>query len=272
MKFSNVISPLSMIWMAIWTAFRPTLCAIIESPSLLLSPKRLSRISFYHLWTGRGDETFEMNNEVKARLITTHARGVVLDVGAGMGHTSQFLPKNKVTKYVALEPNALMHSYIRKIARESGYTEEEGTLVILSCGAEAYETISHSLGGDHKVDTIVSILAFCSIPQAEKTLEHLVDKILKPGGEFLFREHVAHKRSDVRFWQSVWTPLWTRFFDGCKLNCPTDVYIKRLPFWQPFPEVDANGERTGIWEEESHTMADEEIMFQQVGRFVKREA
>jgi len=271
MKFSNIISLANEVWWCIMTSFRPTLFAIIESPSLLRSPKRISGMSFYNVWKIWGDGANEMSKDLKVALITPHAHGVVLDIGAGMGHTVQFLRKDKVNKYVALEPNALMHPHIRRKAEEAGYTEEDGTFMILSCGAEAHELISYSLGGDHKVDTIVSILSFCSVPQSETAIERLVNRVLKPGGELLFREHVAHKRSDVRFWQSVWTPIWTTFFDGCKLNRPTDVYIQRLPYWQPFPEVDANGGRTGIWEEESDTTADETLFFHKVGRFVKRD-
>ncbi|KAF8512732.1 hypothetical protein BU17DRAFT_77349 [Hysterangium stoloniferum] len=206
MKFSNIISFANAVWWCIQTAFRPTLAAIIESPSLLLSIKRLSGTSFYHVWKIWGDGVNEARKDLKIALITPHAHGVVLDIGVGMGHTAQFLSKDKVTKY------------------------------------------------------------------SEKAIERLVDNVLKPEGELLFCEHVAHKRSDVRFWQSVWTPIWTTVFDGCRLNRPTDVYIQRLPYWQPFPEVDAKGGRTGIWEEESDNIADEALFFHQVGRFIKREA
>lgn len=126
----------------------------------------------------------------------------------GLGHTALYLSPERVTKYVALEPNILMHPHIKETATQAGFSEESQTLLILSCGAEDWKSVVSALGGHHRVDTLVSILTLCSVPQPEHTISMLADIVLKPGGQFLFIEHVASRRRDVRFWQWFWTPIW----------------------------------------------------------------
>jgi hypothetical protein len=64
-------------------AFIPTVRAIFASPSLLLSPAAIRRVIFQHIWTpfGEGGDTYSSGE--RTRLITPHAHGVVLDIGAG---------------------------------------------------------------------------------------------------------------------------------------------------------------------------------------------
>ena len=125
-----------------------------------------------------------------------------------MGHTAVYLSPDHVTKYVALEPNVLMHPHIKEAATQAGFSEQSETLLILSCGAEDWMSIVSALGGQNRVDTLISILTLCSVPQPERTIKVLAEKVLKPGGELLFYEHVASKRRDVRFWQWFWSPIW----------------------------------------------------------------
>lgn len=101
-----------------------------------------------------------------------------------------------------------MHPHIKENAGKAGFSEESDTLLILSYGAEDWESIGSAIGGQNQVDTIVSVLTLCSVPQPEQTIKVLVENVLKPGGQLLFHEHVASKRRDVRFWQSFWTPIW----------------------------------------------------------------
>jgi hypothetical protein len=79
-----------------------------------------------------------------------------------------------------------MHRHIRASANGAGFTEEDGTLVILSCGAEDVSSILEALGAtEPPVDTIVSVLTLCSVPSPERTIRNLVRDILRPGGQFL---------------------------------------------------------------------------------------
>lgn len=153
--------------------------------------------------------------------------------GPGHGHTIRYLDRRRVTRYIALEPNVLMHPFIRQAADVHGYSEADGSLIILSCGAEDSACILSSLASagltkPRPVDTIISILTLCSVPNPRRTIHHLVRDVLKSGGELLMFEHVLNPREDVQWWQRVWAPIWAVLFDGCRMDRDTDVILKSL--------------------------------------------
>ena len=177
---------------------------------------------------------------------------------SGHGHTVKYLDRAKITKYVALEPNVHMHSEIRLAANAGGYNEVDDTLVILSCGAEDTTSILATLGGYQPVDTIVSVLTLCSIPEPQQTINALATDVLKPGGELLFFEHVRNDLSHIERWQRFWTPLWSKAFDGCRLDRPSHVWVREVGGW-------AHEEVWGVDGE-----SEESLFLHRCGRFVKR--
>ncbi|GLB42905.1 putative methyltransferase domain containing protein [Lyophyllum shimeji] len=267
MRLSAAFSILLDLRFAVQQAFIPTVRAIIRSPSLLLRPRALSRLFMAKLWVTFGEGVDENSRLVKQELITPHAYGVVLDIGAGHGHTVHYLDKSRVTKYVALEPNVLMHPYIRSAANTAGYNESEGTLLVLSCGAEDSASIVSSISGDPDqppVDTLISILTFCTVPSPEQTLASLIGDVLKPGGQLLFYEHVLSRRADVAWWQKFWSPIWSLAFDGCKMDRPTDLWIEEM----------TDDHNQSIWSERKMWgkagEPEENLFHHATGRMVKR--
>ncbi|KAI0631671.1 S-adenosyl-L-methionine-dependent methyltransferase [Trametes polyzona] len=257
MKLSAAFALLTDLRFAVQAAFLPTLSAIFRSPSLLLHPTRISRTFMSYVWKVFGNGVDESGRPVKAALIP-EAYGVVLDLGAGHGHTVFYLDPAKVTKYVALEPNELMHPEIRAVAAQKGFTEAAGTLQILPYGAEQTALITSALGGRHTADTVVSILTICSIPEPERAVRGLAEDVLKPGGVLLMYEHVLSPRPDVAWWQRFWTPLWKQAFDGCRLDRPTHLWIRDAGVW----------EESRLWGKEGED--EENLFWHQVGRFVKK--
>ncbi|KAL4065596.1 hypothetical protein V8B97DRAFT_2025732 [Scleroderma yunnanense] len=243
--------------LALQIALLPTVKRIIHEPSLLFHPTALSRIFMAHVWTFFGPGIDENCTEVKKRLITPHAFGVVLDVGAGHGHTVKYLDRAKVTKYVALEPNIDMHPEIRRAAHAGGYNEVDGTFAIISCGAEDSTFIMTSLGGYQPVDTIVSVLTLCSVPRPQETIKSLATDVLKPRGELLFFEHVRNPLPHIERWQRFWSIIWSRVFDGCRLDRPTHIWIQEVRGW-------AKEEVWGLDDE-----SEEHLFLHRSGRFVK---
>jgi hypothetical protein len=69
--------------LAIRVAFWPTLLALWKSPALLVDPPKLSKLLFANIWVGFGPATDDNWRQVKEKLITPNAHGVVLDIGAG---------------------------------------------------------------------------------------------------------------------------------------------------------------------------------------------
>ncbi|KAF7986732.1 hypothetical protein HWV62_20290 [Athelia sp. TMB] len=231
MKFSSAMVPFWMIYAGTSAAWRPTLMALWHSPPLIFDPAKVSKLFMAHLWTAFADPIDEGSRELKESLITANAYGIVLDLGAGFGHTAKHLDRTKVTKYVALEPNVIMHPKIRKAAAAAGFNEADGTLLVLGCGAEDTSRIIEALGEVHSVDTVVSFLTLCSIPRPQEALTALVREVLKSGGTFVFNEHVLNPLEDVAWWQRAWTPIWKRFLDGCHLDRPTHLWIQRMDMW-----------------------------------------
>lgn len=235
------------------------------SPSLLLRPIALSRVFFAYVWIPFGVGANENSRADKELLITPNAYGVVLDIGAGHGHTVNYLDHNRVTKYIALEPNTHMHARLRSAANAAGFREAEGTLLILSCGAEDAETIVSAVGngGQTTVDTLISILSLCSVPSPENTVSSLVREVLKPGGQWLFYEHVLNPRSDVAWWQRFWGPVWSMAMDGCRLDRPTHLWLRNLST----DEGKSVWKEMNLWAKEGQ---DEETLFwHQSGKLIK---
>lgn len=69
--------------LALKAALFPTIKRIIHEPSLLVRPTALSRVFMSYVWIVFGPAIDGSNAEVKTRLLTAHAFGVVLDIGAG---------------------------------------------------------------------------------------------------------------------------------------------------------------------------------------------
>jgi len=258
MRLSAATGLLADLWLAICAAFVPTLHFLWRSPRALLDPTEVSRYFMSHVWAaGFGNGIDQNAREEKIKVITPYAHGVVLDLGAGHGHTVNYLDHAKVTKYVALEPNVHMHQKIRDIANATGYDEPSGTLLILAYGAEDIHAITRALGGRHTVDTVVSVLTLCSIPKPQAAIAALAQEALKPGGEFVFYEHVLSPRSDVAWWQRFWTPLWKLAFDGCRLDRSTCLWVDEVGGW-------SDKEVWGKAEE-----PEEHLFWHRSGRFVK---
>ncbi|KAJ6596540.1 hypothetical protein B0H10DRAFT_2179224 [Mycena sp. CBHHK59/15] len=248
---------LASITFNIQTALIPTVLALLKRPYLVLDLRATSSIFMAHVWASFANAADVGNRPTKSQLITPNAHGVVLDIGAGHGHAVKYLDPERVTKYFALEPNALMHSEIRQRAEAAGYCESAGTLLVLGCGAEDAASIRAALGVHTQVHTLISILALCSIPEPEQTLRMLVGDVLAPGGQLLFYEHVLSPRADVAWWQRFWTPIWRVALVGCCLDRPTDFWIENMGIW-------AQGAMWGwVGQEE------ESLFWHSVGRVVK---
>lgn len=115
-----------------------------------------------------------------------------------------------------------MHEGLRKNALAAGF--KEGQFQIVPCGAEEKAKVEQLTGlGHESVDSVVSLLALCGIPESKyvialmftimrnvlwwtesdylplfrKVIAALYD-YLKPGGTFYFFEHVASKHNAAR--------------------------------------------------------------------------
>ena len=97
---------------------------------------------------------------------------------------------------------------------------------------------------DASVDTVVSTLVLCTVPDPERTLGEIA-RVLRPGGQLLFLEHVrASSRFLAACQDSLFRP-WRGFAGGCYCNRPTAELMRTSGFtvaadnsvWRGMPAI-----------------------------------
>lgn len=146
------------------------------------------------------------------------ARGRVLEVGAGTG--AAFPYYRRADEVVALEPDPFMRA--KAEARLRGMKSAKS----ISVRPGPVESLPFK---DASFDTAVSTLVFCSVANPRRGLAE-VHRVLRPGGEFRFIEHVRADGGLGGPLQDALTPLWKRVSAGCHLNRRTLDDIRRAGF------------------------------------------
>ncbi len=164
-----------------------------------------------------GTVEYEKKISDRKQSLFTDLHGTILEIGAGTGANAAYYPQD--IHWIGVEPNPFMHSYLQKTAEKSGLNVEIQTI-----SAEQLEA------QDNSIDTVVSTLVLCSVPNLDKTLQEVV-RVLKPAGRFLFIEHVAAPNGTfLRQVQNTVKPVWNVIGDGCNPNRETGLAIKKAGF------------------------------------------
>lgn len=144
--------------------------------------------------------------------------GTMIEIGPGTGVNLRYLTPGKV-HWIGIEPNPFMLPYLRQEANRLGMPVE------IRIG-----TAGTLPAPDSSVDAVVSTLVLCCVPSVHSSLAEVL-RVLKPGGRFLFIEHVAAPRGTrLRRIQDLVTPVWKRLGDGCHPNRETWVEIEGAGF------------------------------------------
>jgi SAM-dependent methyltransferase len=145
-------------------------------------------------------------------------RGTVVEIGPGAGANLGYYPAD--IHWIGIEPNLHMHPYIQREARRWGLRNAE----IRSAPAETIDLAEGS------IDAVVSTYVLCSVGDLDGALQR-IRRILKPGGRFVFLEHVAAQEGTcTRAAQDGLTPVWSAVFDGCHPNRETSTSLDRAGF------------------------------------------
>ncbi|KAK9895606.1 S-adenosyl-L-methionine-dependent methyltransferase [Cystobasidium minutum MCA 4210] len=210
------------------------LISAVQDPTILTSLKRSQRAAFATIWKNMADPLDKRYAKYKAPFMKDIS-GVVLDLGSGLGQNLKYLDASKISRLLLVEPNPGMHEGLRKNALAAGF--KEGQFQIVPCGAEEKAKVEQFTGlGHESVDSVVSLLALCGIPESKRVIAALYD-YLKPGGTFYFFEHVASKHAGARSLQDRLNPLWKFLFGGCNLNRATDKWILESFEWAETKEM-----------------------------------
>lgn len=73
---------------------------------------------------------------------------------------------------------------------------------------------------DASVDTVVSTLVLCTVQDAAPALREIA-RVLRPGGQVLFIEHVRSRSTLIAGCQDALMRAWRGFAGGCVCNRPT---------------------------------------------------
>lgn len=144
--------------------------------------------------------------------LLTHARGKVLEIGAGTG--INFPHYRQCDEVFALEPNPFMIEKAEVRRKQASIP-----ITILVGKAEKLPFPSEQF------DTIVVTLVLCSVDDPKRALAEM-KRVLKTNGTILLIEHVKMKQPILATLQTMLTPVWKRIGDGCHLNRNTEQTIR----------------------------------------------
>ena len=144
--------------------------------------------------------------------------GRVVEVGAGNGLNFPLYPET-VGQVVAVEPEPLLREAATKNALEAPVP------------IEVIDAVSSRLPvEDESFDSGVASLVLCSVPDQPRALAEF-HRVIRPGGELRFYEHVVAERTIPAGLQRVAdATFWPRVGGGCHLSRDTGAAIEQAGF------------------------------------------
>ena len=170
----------------------------------------------------------------RKRALLEPLRGTVVEIGPGAGVNLPYFGTG--IRWIGVEPNVYFHRRLRERIEDLGLDGE-----VRAGTAERLDL------PDASADAVVSTLVLCSVDDLEAALAE-VRRVLKPGGRFVFIEHVAAPSGSLlRRVQRGIKPLWGVIGDGCRPDRETgrliekagfaDVHIDRFDGAMPLPVI-----------------------------------
>lgn len=152
-------------------------------------------------------------NEHRRRALEGLA-GRVLELGAGDGANFAFCPET-VSEVVAIEPEPRFREQAQDAARQAPVPVR-----VLPGTAEALPL------EDESVDAVLASLVLCTVPDPERALTE-ARRVIRPGGELRFYEHVHAERQPLRGMLVVAdrSGIWPTIGGGCH---PTRDTLKAI--------------------------------------------
>ena len=165
----------------------------------------------------RAGQRYERLVERRKRRLLGKLDGTVVEIGSGTGPNLRYVGRD--VRWIGVEPNPWMDHYMRaegeRLAR---------TVRLIRGSAERLPL------ADGSVDAVVSTLVLCSVDELDRALGEVL-RVLRPGGRFVFIEHVAAPESTwLRTVQHWIRPAWRWAADGCRPDRNTARRITQAGF------------------------------------------
>lgn len=146
----------------------------------------------------------------------------ILEIGIGTGPNLKYYAGEGGTSVYGVDPNRKMEKYAQAAAETAG---------LPAANFKFLHAVSESLPlHDASVDAVIGTLVLCSVADVNLTLQE-VRRVLKPGGIYLFVEHVAAADGTaLRFVQGLLDPLQQAVADGCHFTRKTGKNISEAGF------------------------------------------
>jgi ubiquinone/menaquinone biosynthesis C-methylase UbiE len=152
------------------------------------------------------------------RDVLAGARGRVLEVGAGTGLNIELYPKEGIESLTLSEPDPLM---VKQLREKLGESKREAELIRAPAEDLPF--------ADDSFDTVTVTLVLCTVPDQPAALRE-IHRVLKPGGQLLFLEHVRAEDAGLARWQDRLERPWRFLGDGCHCNRDTVAAISASRF------------------------------------------
>ena len=217
------------------------LAALVRDEKLERSyeiPRDLNRDAGFARGMATGMQSYESAvRPTKLRLFENFRRAlppsdaVIVELGMGSFPNAPFytdtadLARLQRLDIIGVDPNDSMSSFATRNAKRYNLDGEHGHSV--RCVHGIGEALPFAAGS---VDAVVSTLTLCSVPNVERSLAE-VRRVLKPGGQFLFLEHVLSETDEgLAATQRLLTPMQVAQADGCHLDRQTLRSIRAAGF------------------------------------------
>jgi ubiquinone/menaquinone biosynthesis C-methylase UbiE len=145
--------------------------------------------------------------------------GTVVEIGAGQGLNFPHYPP-EVSEVIAIEPEPTLRSEAERVASETNVP-----IRVLAGVADELPM------DDATADAVVASLVLCSVPDQQRALGE-ARRVLRPGGELRFYEHVIARCQPKRFLLQAIdrTGLWPAIAGGCHPARDTTEAITQAGF------------------------------------------
>lgn len=180
-------------------------------------------MSFAQELVGRGYDALLARTEARGlrawrEALVGELSGDVVEFGAGTGLNLAHYGHD-VERIVLVEPAPHMRGRLRARLLQEGRQAE-----VVEGFAESQTVAPHS------ADVVVATLLLCSVRDPLAVLEEF-KRVLKPGGQYVFIEHVAAPRGTIHHTAQRWIePVWRRVAGDCRLTRDTEATLRSAGF------------------------------------------